>query len=489
MKILITAMLLFALGSASSLEASSLEGGKAPSFASSTKASPKTPSRQDKADKPKSANALLEEKIKAYDKLSRVINVIEHYYVDKLTIDEIVNKAISGLMSNLDAHSSYLPPKQLKDLQMQTNGEFSGLGFVIGVKLGAITIVAPLDDSPAQKAGLKAGDIILKINDKSTLGLSLEDAVGMMRGKSGTYVTLTLFREGAKEPIIKRIKREVIKIRSVDAKEIANTDYLYIRVKTFDKNVANYVVDAFKEARVNNAHLKGVVLDLRNNPGGLLDQAIKLSNLFIDKGIIVSQKGRIKAEDMVYKANGRAKYKDIPMVILVNGGSASASEIVAGAMQDHRRAILVGEKTFGKGSVQVVLPLDMKKGALNMKEAIKLTTAKYYLPSGRTIQAVGIIPDIKVMAGKVPMSAHTAFDLKESDLKNHLQSELNKIDHEPVAKKKKGSYKVNGILSSKQLGIEDINKDIELKTAIDSLKTWNVIQGKLLDKENKGKKK
>lgn len=404
-----------------------------------------------------------QQRMEAYNKLTKVINTVQAYYVDDLSINDIVDKAIDGLLTNLDAHSAYLTEKKFKDLKAQTDGEFGGLGITIGVKDGALTIIAPLDDTPASKAGLKAGDVILKINGESTLNISIDDAVNIMRGKPNTSLKLTIVRKGENKPLDFDITRDIIKIKSVHSRKIQGTDYLYLRVNSFDKNVTKDVSAELKKA----GKIDGIILDLRNNPGGLLDQAVGLSNLFIKQGVIVSQKGKVAAENVKYDANPRnTLYPDIPMVVLVNGGTASASEIVSGALQDHKRALILGEETFGKGSVQIVLPIDKK-------EAIKITTAKYYLPSGRTIQAVGIKPDILVHPGAVPQNEST-FEIKEADLKNHLENELKKTTDDNKVSSKKTDDK--NTPEQKIITDKDIRNDIQLKSAIDTLKTWNIIK-------------
>lgn len=408
-----------------------------------------------------------QQRIEAYNKLTKIINTVEAYYVDDININEIIDKAIDGLMTNLDAHSGYLTEKKFKDLKVQTDGEFGGLGITIGMKDGALTIIAPLDDTPAQKAGLKSGDVILKINGESTLNMSIDDAVNIMRGKPKTSVKLTVVRSGESKPLDFTITRDIIKVKSVHSRKIDGTNYLYIRVNSFDKNVAQSVLDELKKSK----DTAGIILDLRNNPGGLLNQAVGLSNLFIKSGVIVSQKGRIKEENVEYKADGKAPYANLPIVVLVNGGTASASEIVSGALQDHDRAIIVGENTFGKGSVQVVLPIDKT-------EAIKLTTAKYYLPSGRTIQAVGIKPDIVVHPGAVPNN-ESSFEIKEADLRNHLENELQKTNTDDKKSQEKAddkNEKTDKKIENKIISQKDINSDIQLKSAIDVLKAWNIIK-------------
>lgn len=402
-------------------------------------------------------------KLQALEKFTKSIAIVEKYYVDNLNFTAIVDKAIAGMLSNLDAHSNFLDNKSFKDLEISTKGEFGGLGITIGIKDAALTIIAPIDNTPAYKAGIKSGDVILRIGGVSTIGVTLDEAVGKMRGKPGTDVTITILRKGEKKPFDVTITRDIIKVESVYTKLIEGEDFGYIRVASFDQKVTDDVKKFLKQ----NQKLKGFVLDLRNNPGGLLNQAVGLTNLFVGQGVIVSQKGRESEEKFNAKAGN--KVTDAPLVVLINGGSASASEIVSGALQDTNRAIIIGEKSFGKGSVQMILPID---GG----EALKLTTARYYLPSGRSIQASGLIPDILVAPGKVPASDETSFSIKEADLQKHLVSELNKLnDTKPstnattnatnTTNASKAEEKVQNLVSKQQ-----VLDDIQLKSAIDALK-------------------
>ena len=396
-------------------------------------------------------------RLAALAKYTRVVGTIEKYYVDDINISTIVNKSLKGLMSNLDAHSSFLDKKGFKSLKIQTDGEFGGLGITVGMKNGALTVISPIEGTPAYKAGVKAGDIILKIDDLSTLNMTIDEAVSHMRGKPKTKIVLTVVRKGETKPLKIKITRDIIKIDSVYTKMIEKENILYIRVTSFDKKV----VKKTKEALLNHKNVKGIILDLRNNPGGLLNQAVGLVDLFVDHGVIVSQRGRDKNEDRKYSATPNTTLTHAPMAVLVNGGSASASEIVSGSLQDHKRAVIVGTNTFGKGSVQVILPI-------NSTEALRLTIARYYLPSGRTIQAVGVMPDVVVDAGKVPHEVDE-FMIKEKELKKHLTVELNKIEKKKIKSKKRDK----NIISQ-----DDILNDIQLKSAIDAIKILSIEKGK-----------
>lgn len=400
-------------------------------------------------------------RLQALTKFTKVVGLVENYNVDNISIEELMDKALEGMLSNLDAHSNYLSQKDYKKLKVQTSGEFGGLGITVGMKDGALTVIAPIEGTPADKAGLKAGDIILKIDDKSTISMTIDDAVSLMRGKVGTPIDLTIVREGETKPLQIHIVRGIITIQSVYTKTIGD-DILYIRVTSFDQKVAEDVAKAIKKKKNTT---KGIILDLRNNPGGLLDQAVGLVDLFVDKGDIVSQKGRNKVDDKVYTASASKTLTKVPMVVLVNEGSASASEIVSGALQDHKRAVLVGKNTFGKGSVQVVLPI-------TEKEAIKLTIARYYLPSGRTIQAVGVKPDIEVSAGEVNTNKNE-FAIKEADLKQHLEEELKKVD---TNKKDEEDNKID---KDKKdiITPEMMNKDLQLKEGVDIIKALIITKG------------
>jgi carboxyl-terminal processing protease len=395
-------------------------------------------------------------RFESLSKLTKVIGTVEKYYVDDVKLREIVDKALKGLMQELDAHSSYLDKKASKELAIQTQGEFGGLGITVGMRDGALTVISPIDGTPAFKAGVKASDIILKIDNSSTINMTLDEAVSLMRGNPQTDIKLTIVRKGESKPLEIKMKRDIIKIQSVFAKTIENENLLYLRIASFDTKVTEDLEKLIAE----NKNVKGLILDLRNNPGGLLSQAIGTVNLFVDKGIIVSQKGRNAEDEEKFEAVASKMKTKLPLVVLVNEGSASASEIVSGSLQDHKRAIIIGEKTFGKGSVQAVLPIDNDKS-----ENIKLTIAKYYLPSGRTIQATGVTPDIVVSSGKVTQDDDNKVKIKEADLKKHLESELEKT--KDVKKEDKAIADEN----KKVLTGEDVLGDNQLNTSIAILKS------------------
>ena len=402
-----------------------------------------------------------ESRLNALAKYTKVIQTVEQYYVDDQNISDIVDKSLEGLLANLDAHSSFMNKKKFKDMKIQTEGEFGGLGITVGMRDGALTVIAPIEGTPADKAGMKSEDIILKINDTSTLNMTIDEAVAIMRGKPGTKINLTIVRKKEPKPLHIEIIRDIIKIDSVYTKKIEDSDILYVRVTSFDKKVT----DEVKKALIKNkGTMKGLILDLRNNPGGLLNQAVGLTDLFIDKGVIVSQKGKLERENEVYNASKNGTFKDVPMVVLINGGSASASEIVSGALQDHKRAVLVGQKSFGKGSVQVILPI-------GQEEALRLTVARYYLPKGRTIQAKGVEPDIEVYPGEVVVDTDN-FSIKESDLKKHLEGQLEELEGKKKSEKKQINKKDKKLITN-----NDILKDIQLKTGIDTIKVLTITNG------------
>lgn len=388
-------------------------------------------------------------------KFTKVVDAVEKYYVDDIKLQEIINKSLKGLMQELDAHSAYMDKKSTKEMSIQTKGEFGGLGISVGLRDGALTVISPIDDTPAYKAGIKASDIILKIDDKATLNMTLEEAVSLMRGKPKTDIYLTIVRKGENKPLKIKITRDIIKIQSVYTKKIEGEDLLYARISSFDKKV----VESLKKAILEDKNHKGIILDLRNNPGGLLSQAIGVVDLFVDEGVIVSQKGRDKNEVESSSASSYNTISKVPVVVLVNAGSASASEIVSGALQDYKRAIVVGEKTFGKGTVQVVLPITKDRS-----ESIKLTIGKYYLPSGRTIQAKGVTPDVVAFAGKTTKEEESNFKIKEADLKKHLEGELEKVDGKKAKKEEKKEDK-------KLITKEQVGNDNQLNTAMGIIKS------------------
>ncbi|HWV08659.1 MAG TPA: S41 family peptidase, partial [Pseudomonas sp.] len=342
---------------------------------------------------------------------AEVMDRIKAAYVEPVSDKTLLENAIKGMLSNLDPHSAYLEPEAFLELQESTSGEFGGLGIEVGMEDGFVKVVSPIDDTPASKAGIQPGDLIVKIDGQPTKGLSMMEAVEKMRGKAGSKILLTLVREGGK-PFDVELTRAVIKVKSVKS-QLLEDGYGYIRITQFQVNTGEEVGKALAKLRKDNGKkLRGLVLDLRNNPGGVLQAAVEVSDHFLKKGLIVYTEGRIANSELRFSADPADASEGVPLVVLINGGSASASEIVAGALQDHKRAVLMGTDSFGKGSVQTVLPL-------NNDRALKITTALYFTPNGRSIQAQGIVPDIEVARAKVTREQDDE-NIKEADLQGHL---------------------------------------------------------------------
>lgn len=360
-------------------------------------------------------------------RFSNAIGEIKKYYVKPIDDKELFDNAIRGMLSGLDPHSSYLNEEEFKELQTSTSGEFGGLGIEVTMEEGVVKVITPLIDTPAFKAGIKTGDYIIKLGNQSVQGLSLKDAVNLMRGKAGSTIELTVLRKGESKPLSFNLIREVILIKSVKSKMLSD-GYGYIRLTQFQALTGKDMLQAIEQLKLqSNGKLKGLVLDLRNNPGGLLDTAIQVSDAFLGNNkegkqeMIVYTEGRLPGSKFTALANPGDVLDNAPIVVLINNGSASASEIVAGALKDNKRAIILGTKSFGKGSVQTVLPLDSKTG-------IKLTTALYYTPSGISIQAKGIVPDIVVEEMEVPKTATKKSDItgfSEADLSGHIINNKN----------------------------------------------------------------
>ena len=335
-----------------------------------------------------SSNAKTQENL--YDKIdlfSEVLDKINKEYVDDIDQSEAMDAAINGVLQSLDPYSAYMTPEMFKNMATETSGEFGGLGIEVGMEAGVVKVISPIDNSPASKVGIKAGDYIIKINEIQVQGKSLSEAVELMRGPVGSDIEITIRRVGVKKSIKYKITREIIEVRSVKS-EVKNNNTGYIRLTSFNDNSSDQIKKKIKEFR-NNKDIKHYILDLRNNPGGLLSQAIKISDLFLDNGEIVSTKSRKKSENRKWFAKKGDILNGGTVIVLINYGSASASEIVAGSLKDHKRAILIGERSYGKGSVQSIIPLDNNG-------AIRLTVSKYYLPSGSSISEVGVVPDFEL---------------------------------------------------------------------------------------------
>lgn len=349
--------------------------------------------------------------------LSEVFSRIKSDYVQDITDAELLEGAVRGMLEGLDPHSSYLSPNDFSDLQAGTTGEFGGLGIEVGVEDGFIRVVAPIDDTPAARAGVQAGDMIIRLDGNSAKGMDINEAVSIMRGSPGTDITLTIIREGQEAPIDITLTRAVIKVTSVRSRMLED-DFGYVRISQFQSRTGSSLLQELETLKSTaGGSLKGLVLDLRNNPGGILQAAVSVSDAFLSKGNIVYTEGRLEQAQMRFDANAADALNGAPIVVLINGGSASASEIVAGALQDHRRAVVMGSRSFGKGSVQTVLPL-------NNGAALKLTTARYYTPNGRSIQAEGIKPDVELDRVQVQLlEGEDVPRVSERDLSRHLDGD------------------------------------------------------------------
>ena len=385
-----------------------------------------------------------------------VVSIIRKSYVEKVNMKDLIYGAINGMLASLDPHSSFMPPEMYKEMKVDTTGEFGGLGIEITIRDGVLTIVSPIEDTPAYRAGLKAGDQILKIGDRFTKDITIMQAVKLMRGPKGSKVTITVMRDAFAKPKQFTITREIIKVQSVKYRTLED-GFGYVRLVQFQERTAEDLHDALAQLRKENGgHLKGLILDLRNNPGGLLDQAVQVADTFIGKGLIVFTKGREEGSNMRFVAHAAGTEPDYPMVVLINGGSASASEIVAGALKDHHRAVIMGTQSFGKGSVQTIIPLSDHSG-------LRLTTALYYTPSGNSIQARGITPDIVVQPGEVKQIKENNH-FSERELKHHFANPEQQLKEKtpPVKEKYQPTRKDRD--------------DYQLMRALDLLKGWQIFQ-------------
>ena len=412
-----------------------------------------------------------------YDQLkvfSDVIELIQKDYVDEVEAKDLIQKAIQGMLQGLDPHSSLLPPDAFEDLQIDTKGKFTGIGIHITMQNGFVTVISPIEDTPAQKAGIESGDRIIKVD--GTLTKDLREAVRMMRGPKGSKVVVTILREGVKKPLDFEITRDEIPIQSVKSISL-KPGYGYVRISNFTGTTTQEFEKALEKLEASEKPMKGLVLDLRNNGGGLLNQAISISDEFLDKGAIVSMKGREKKNTKVFNATPSSVQRTYPIVVLINGGTASASEIVAGALQDHKRALVLGTTTFGKGSVQTVENLRDGSG-------LKLTIARYYTPNGRSIQAKGIEPDITLKFKRLDAAEPTGTEdamLKEKDLENHLEAEGEAEKADPKKKPEKPVEDPKGRMKDAEsrvgpLKLETLQNDNQLMRALEILIGYDVLR-------------
>jgi carboxyl-terminal processing protease len=396
---------------------------------------------------------------------SEVLGIIRQNYVEPVSDSDLLKNAIRGMLSGLDPHSAYLEKEEFQELKEGTSGEFGGLGIEVGMEDGFVKVVSPIDDTPAQKAGVRSGDLIIRLDDTAVKGLSLNEAVKLMRGAPGTDITLTIVREGEERPLQFKLTRAVIKVNSVRSREL-EPGYEYLRVSQFQTDTGRKLRDAVTDLKdKNGGHLKGLVLDLRNNPGGVLTAAVSVADAFLSDGLIVYTEGRAPESEQRFSATAGDIVDGVPMVVLVNAGSASASEIVAGALQDNGRAIIMGEKTFGKGSVQTILPI-------SETSALKLTTARYFTPKGRSIQAEGIEPDVPLERVQLTAVEQPFQPLGERDLARHLDNPNGKAKPAAPISPKSADQPVDA-------GAPNLAKaDFGVHEALNLLKALNIVQAR-----------
>lgn len=401
---------------------------------------------------------------------TEIFGRIKQDYVEPVSDKKLLEDAIRGMLTGLDPHSAYLADEEYKELQEGTTGQFGGLGIEVGMENGFVKVVSPIDDTPAQKAGIKAGDLIVRLDERPVKGMTLGEAVKLMRGEPGSQIVLTVVREGEETPLKFEIIRDIIKVKSVKSR-LLEKDYGYLRISSFQSGTGEGLIEAIDNLKKENeTPLKGIVLDLRNNPGGVLNAAVDVSDAFIESGLIVYTEGRIKNSEMRFNATSDDVLNGAPIVVLINGGSASASEIVAGALQDHKRAIIMGEKSFGKGSVQTILPTS--NGG-----AVKLTTARYFTPSGRSIQAEGIEPDILLDRVKLETLEKAKFEsIKEADLSGHLTNG-NKTDKKS-ANEGQSDEKDAEDKDPDEVAAQADMRDYPLHEALNLLKGVSILKGK-----------
>ena len=411
-------------------------------------------------EKTTAASPLPLEELRAF---TEVFGRVKSDYVESVEDKDLLEYAIKGMLSGLDPHSAYLDSEEFKEMRIGTDGKFGGLGIEVSMENGFVKVISPIDDTPAERAGIKAGDVIVRLDDTPVKGMTLNEAVKIMRGEPGTDILLTVVREGEEGPLKITITRDIIRIKSVRSRTL-DPGYGYIRISQFQSATGTSMRKQLSELKKENGgELKGLVLDLRNNPGGVLNASVSVADAFVSKGKIVYTEGRVKDSLLTFNASPNDLLKSAPIVVLVNGGSASASEIVAGALQDQKRAIIMGTKTFGKGSVQTIMP--MNNGA-----ALKITTARYFTPSGRSIQAEGIEPDIEVEQLEVSKKEDAAVErLREADLRDHLENGNGDKADEADKNDKSGKTK-------EKTDEKNIKDDYQLNEALNLLKGVNIVR-------------